>query len=268
MAVQDAFGKIGFFEDFQTLVEDTDITIADADGIRLNDIQIVALSGDVAANSTVDEPNGVWNFSGAGAAADGPAFLGSPMRPDRNGTIVVGGRCKMSSAADARIFGGLVSTADRDETLNPFTLNGTTLTANNAGEAVGWYYDSQATTDGLRFMASSAGTADTSASVFNHQTGVQTTLGSLGILCTTMTLTADKYFVWKIEMDPDGTVRAWIGDETMGVKGLKLIATLRAGTMTTTSLYFPLMLGVAQSTGDPTFEVDYFYANGNRYWGA
>lgn len=268
MAVQDGFGKIGFFEDFQTLIEDTDITVADADGLRHNDIQIVAVSGDVTVNSTVDEPNGVWAFSGAGAAADGPALLSAPMRPDRNGTIVVGGRCKVSTAADFRLFAGFMSTADRDETVMPFTLNGTTLTANNSGEAVGWYFDSQATTDLVRFMSSTAGVADTTASVYNHQTGVQTTLGSLGIGATTMTLTADKYFVWKIEMDPDGAARAWIGDETMGVKGLKLIATLAKGTLTTTSLYFPALMMVAQTTGDPTFEIDYFYGSGNRYWGA
>jgi hypothetical protein len=268
MAVQDTPAKIGFFEDFQTLIEDTAITIADADGLRLNDIQIVALSGDVDALSTVDESNGVWSFNGAGAAADGVALLGSPMRPDRNGTIVVGGRAKCGSASDFRFFAGLMSTADKDETVNPFTLSGTTLTANNAGEAVGWYFDSGATTDLMRFMSSTAGAADTTASVFNHQTGVQTTLGSLGIGATAMTLTADKYFVWKIEMDNDGAVRAYIGDETMGVKGLKLIATLAKGTMAPTSLYFPTMILAANSTGDGINEVDYFYANGNRYWGA
>jgi hypothetical protein len=69
MAVQDTPAKIGFFEDFQTLIEDTAITIADADGLRLNDIQIVALSGDVDALSTVDESNGVWSFNGGVAHA-------------------------------------------------------------------------------------------------------------------------------------------------------------------------------------------------------
>jgi hypothetical protein len=268
MAVQDAFGRIGFFEDFNTLIEDTAITIADADGLRLNDIQIVALSGDVDALSTVDESNGVWSFNGAGAAADGVALLGAPMRPDRNGTIVVGGRAKSSSAADFRFFGGFMSTADKDETVNPFTLSGTTLTANNAGEAVGWYFDAGATTDGMRFMSSTAGAADTAASVVNEQTGVTTTLGSLGVLCSSMTVTADKYFVWKVEMDPSGAVRAFIGDETMGVRGMKLIASLKAGTLATTSLYFPTMILAATSTGDPLLEADYFYAEGKRYWGA
>jgi hypothetical protein len=83
-----------------------------------------------------------------------------------------------------------------------------------------------------------------------------------------MTVTADKYFVWKVEMDPSGAVRAFIGDETMGVRGMKLIASLKAGTLATTSLYFPTMILAATSTGDPLLEADYFYAEGKRYWGA
>jgi hypothetical protein len=274
MAIQDSFGKIGFFEDFQRTIEDTDTTIADADGLMWNDILIVALSGDVTVNSTVDESGGVIAFSGAGGAADGVALLSSPMRPDRNGTIVVGGRCKNASAADFRFFGGWISTADRDETVMPFTLSTTTLTANNAGEAVGFYFDAAATTDDLRFTASSAGTADTAARVrvgdkVKGLTGQSTTtLGLLGVRAGA-TVTADKYFVWKVEMDPDGTVRGYVGDETMAYdKGLTLVATLEAGTMTTTSLYLPAFFMAATSTGDPLAEVDYYYAKGNRYWGA
>ena len=269
MAIQGEEGKVVWGTDFLGPTEDTDITVADADSLVRDDVLVVAVSGDLAINSLITEPNGVWTFSGAGAAADGVGLIGPVARPDRNGTMEVWFRGKVSTAADARFFLGFASTADRDETVNPFTLSGTTLTANNAGEAVGWYFDSSATTDLMRFMSSTAGTADTTASVFNHQTGVQTTLGSLGIGATSMTLTADKYFMCKIEMDNDGTVRGYIGDETMaGAKGMKLIATLRAGTMGITSLYNPLCMAVAQSTGDPLWSIDFFKGRYNRYWGA
>jgi hypothetical protein len=268
MAVQGDNGKVIWGTDFTGPTEDTDITISDADSLVRDDVLVVAVSGDCTVNSLITEPNGVWTFSGAGAAADGAALIGPVSRPDRNGTMTVMWRGKVSTAADARFFLGFASTADRDETVNPFTLSGTTLTANNAGEAVGWYFDSQATTDQVRFMSSSAGVADTTAAVFNHQTGSLTTLGSLGIGATSMTLTADKYFMCKIEMDPDGTVRGYIGDETMSVKGMKLIATLSKGTMGTTSLYNPLCMMVAQTTGDPLWSCDFFNGNYNRYWGA
>ena len=267
MAVQDSFGRLTVFEDFLTLFEDTDTAIVDADGLRHNDVLIIAVSGDVAMNSTVDEPNGVAQFSGAGGAGDGIVISTSPLRPDRNGTIVTGGRAKMASITDGRFFAGFMSTMDRDESLIPFTLSGTTLTANNSGEAVGFYVDFGATTDDMRFMSSTAGAADTTAAVINHVNGTTTTLGSLGVRANA-TLAADKYFVWRVEMDNDGTVRGYFGDESMLVKGPKLIATLKAGTMTTTALYFPACAITSTSTGDPLFEVDYFHASGARYWGA
>jgi hypothetical protein len=273
MAIQDSYGRIGFFEDF--LGAPAASTISDATaGTRWNAVTLVAISGDVAMDHTVDESGGVASFSGAAGAADGIALLGSPMRPDRNGTIIAGGRFKVSAATDYRAFLGLQQTVSLSETVNPFTLSGTTLTANNGGEAVGFYYDTQATTDDFRFMSSSAGVADTAAAVrvgerVRGLTGQATsTLGTLGVRCG-VTLTADKYMVWKIEMDPDGTVRAYFGDETMAnTNGPSLIATLAAGAMSTSALYVAHMHLAEQSTGDPTHEVDYFYQFGNRYWTA
>lgn len=267
MAIQDSYGNIGTFEDFIRPFEDTDTTIADADGLMFNDTLIVAVSGDVTANSTVTIPNGVIALSGAAGAGDGFAMLQAPMRPDRNGTIRAGGRCKISSVTDGRFFGGFITTVDRDETVIPFSLSGTTLTANNAGEAVGFYFDTAATTDDFRFMSSTAGVADTSAALSYALSGA-TTLGTLGVRVNS-TPTADKFWVWRVEIDPDGTCRGYFGDETMAnTTGLTLVATLKAGTLTTTSLYFPELFMNSVSTGDPLFEVDYFYSKGNRFWGA
>lgn len=274
MAIQDSHGRLGFFEDFTRTFEDTDTTIVDADGLMYNDILIVAISGDVTANSTVDESNGVIQLSGAGGAGDGFAMISSPMRPDRNGTLVVGGRQKISSVSDGRFFGGWVQTVDRDETVIPFSLSGTTLTANSVGETVGFYFDTAATTKDFRLMSASSGTADTAARVrvgdaVKGLSGQATsTLGPLGIRCGA-TPTADKYWCWRVEMDPDGTVRGYLGDETMGhLNGLALVGTILSGTMSTSTLYFPMLFMNAVSTGDPTFEVDYFHAKGNRYWAA
>ncbi len=264
MAIQDQFGRIGFFEDFLGIAAAATISDATA-GTRYNDVCLVAISGDVAMDHTVDEAGGVVSFSGAAGAGDGVALIGSPLRPSTNGTIVTGGRFKASAVTDYRVFVGFASTASLSETVNPFTLSGTTLTANNAGEAVGFYYDTQATTDDMRFMSSTAGVADTTATVYD-QYGTKTTLGSLGLRCNA-TIAADTYMVYRIEIDNDGTVRGWFGDESMGRNKAPIrIGTLAAGTMTTTSHYFPLMFLAEQSTGDPTHEVDYFYAFGSRDW--
>lgn len=267
MAIQDRWGRIGFFEDFYGSAATFSIADATA-GTRYKDVCLVAISGQSEIDFTVDESNGVISVNGAGGAADGIAFIGTPMRPDRNGTMSMGARFKNSSATDYRCFVGWQQTASLSETVNPFTLSGTTLTANNGGEAVGFYFDSAATTDDFRFMASSAGTADTTAAVFNHLTSTKTTLGSLGIRCNA-TIAADKYSVAQVNIDPNGRVEGFFGDESMAnTNGLTKIATLDSGTMSATVLYFPVLILVASSTGDPIGEVDYFWCDGNRYWTA
>ena len=265
MAVQSSYGKLAFNEDFLGLGAVATISDATA-GTRYNDIGLVAISGDVDIIGTVDEPNGVLSATGAGGAADGIAYYSAPMRPDRNGTIWMEARFKNGSATDWRAFIGFVSTLNQAEVVNPFTLSGTTLTANNAGEAVGFYTDAAATTDDFRFLSSSAGTADLSASYTYTLDGQ--TVGTLGIRANA-TLTADSYFIARVEIDPDGTARGYFGHESMrNTTGLTLVATLKAGTLTTTSMYFPLLLMAATSTGDPLSEVDYFRGGGNRYWAA
>lgn len=265
MAVQSAYGKLSVFEDFQGIGATASIADATA-GTRFNDVCLIAISGQTEIDHTVDEPNGVVNFTGAGGAADGIAIVSSPMRPDRNGTIRVEARFKLASATDGRAFLGFQSTMNLAEAVNPFTLSGTTLTANNAGEAVGFYLDQGATTDDFRFLSSSAGVADLSAT-YDYALRGQT-VGTLGIRAH-CTPTADSYYIARVEIDPDGTARGYFGHESMADdKGLTLVATLRRGTLTTTSLYFPHLQLAATSTGDPLLEVDYFRSDGNRYWGA
>ncbi len=264
MPIQDGFGKIGFFEDFQGLTDDDDITLSDAAPIQWNQVLMVPISGDVAQNVVVDESGGVVSFSGAAGAADGIALLSAPMQPSGNGTLVVVGRWKASAVTDYRVFFGWQETADRDETVNPFTLSGTTLTDNNGGQVVGFYFDSQATVDGFRFMSSSDGTADTTAAC-TSRTGA-TTLGTLGILAGE-TLAADSWIVARVEIDPDGAARGYLGAAgSANQNGLTLVCSLDAGTLDADALYHPHMHLAEQSTGDPTHEVDYFGATGNRDW--
>lgn len=264
MTIQEAFGKIGFFEDFQGMGDPDGATLTSGTSVRWNDVLVVPISGDAGELYTVDESGGVLAWSGAAQAADGVCLTSSPMQPSGNGTIVVVGRWKVSSAADYRCFFGWQETVDTDEVVNPFTLNAVTLTANNTGQTVGLYYDTQATVDGFRFMASSDGTAATTAAC-TSRTGALT-LGTLGILAGE-TLTADKWVVARVEIDRSGAARGYLGTVGMGNQnGLTLIATLDAAALDEDALYFPVMHLLELSTGDPTHECDYFGATGNRDW--
>lgn len=264
MPIQGSRGKIRVFEDFLGVA--SAVTVSDATaGTRHNDLTIVAISGDAVMDWAVDESGGVATFSGAAGAGDGAAVFCSPLVPTSNGTMVIEVRWKSSVVTDCRLFVGFQQTVSLSETVVPFTLSGTTLTVNAAGEVVGFYFDAQATTDDLRFMAGSNSSASTAAAL-DYALGGATTLGALGVRCNA-TVTANRWSVLRVELDTDGTARGYAGDETMAnVNGLTHIATLRAGDLSTTALYFPIVSMTAHSTGDPLHNLDYFLAEGNRDW--
>jgi hypothetical protein len=270
--VQSVFGKVNVFEDFTGYTASTAIADATA-GTRFNDITLVAISGQTDIINTVDESGGVMSFTGAGGAADGIAILGSPAQPSRSGTIVMEARFKGASATDLRVFVGWQETIAWDETVNPFTLSSTTLTSNNGGNAVGFYTDTAATTDDFRVHASIDGEELTTAPItvepaLKHITGqATTTLGALGVRCG-VTLTADSWYIARVEIDPSGSARGYFGHTSMGTTGPRLIATIKAGSLDQTALYVPHLHLAAASTGDPLLEVDYFGYTHNRDWAA
>ena len=268
MAIQSVFGKIQVFEDFGGYAASATISDATA-GTRYNDLTLIAISGDVAFVGTVDESGGVGSFSGAAGAADGIAITsGMVFQPSTNGTIVMEARFKGGSATDFRCFVGWQETVSLSETVNPFTLSGTTLTSNDGGNVVGFYADTGATTDDFRFHASLDGSELTTAAVVAPLSPSTTTLGALGVRANA-TLTADSFYIARVEIDPNGEARGYFGHTSMANdNGLTLVARLKAGALDQTALYYPLLMLVAESTGDPLFEVDYFGATGNRDWSA
>lgn len=254
--VQGKNGTIYFCEDFCGLTDDDNVSITDAAPIRWNNVTIAAISGAVDQNVVVDEGNGVISLSGAGAAGDGAAIFSAPLAPNVNGPLRMEARFKTSSASDGQFFVGFQETVDRDEPVRAFALSGTTLTANNVGQAVGIYYDSAATTDDWRAAGSNDGTIFQATS-------------SPGIRANT-TLEADSWIVVEVEIDPDGAARVYIGNNDLGQ--MTLIDdngdgfTLPAGNLDTSAFMHPILLMIAESTGDPTFEVDYFGCYGFRDW--
>lgn len=252
-------GRIKVLEHFQSAMAQT---LSDATEYRMNDIRMAAISGDVAMAIVATVPNGVATFSGAGGAADGAALYSMPFKPSTQGTITMEARFKTAALTTYRFFVGWQETVAVAEPVNPFTLSSTTLTANNGGNVFGMYYDTAATTDDVRAMASVGGVAATSA-----QNEAGTAYGTLGIRANT-TLVADKWQYARVEIDTNGAARAYWGDITLDPKntGPKLVATLKAGTLSTTALYHPILLMADPSTNDPLHSVDFFGAEGGVDW--
>lgn len=263
MTIQGSRGKISIWEDFHG--RNAAVTITDATLTRYNDFALTSISGNGTMDWKVDESGGVATFVGAAGAGDGVSLYASPMVPASNGTMVIEARWKSDVVTDCRLFVGFQVTVAAAEPVVPFTLSGTTLTANNTGETVGFYFDAEATTDDLRFMSSSSGTADTSAAL-SYALGGATTLGSLGVRANA-TVTANRWSILRVEVDSDGTARGYAGDETMAnVNGLTRIATLKAGTLSTTGVYFPIVTMTQHSTGAGIHSLDYILVEGNRDW--
>lgn len=263
MTIQGGRGVVEVFEDFNGLLASTTLTSGTA--LRYNELSAIGVSGNGTLISISSESGGVMDSVGAGAAADGVAWITSPAVPTSNGTMVLEARCQVTVATDFRCFIGFQQTTSLTEPVNPFTLSGTTLTANAAGEVVGFYYDTAATTKDFRFMAGSNSSASTAAAL-DYALGGATTLGSLGVRTNT-TLTAARWFIARVEIDTDGTARGYFGDETMAnVNGLTHIATLRAGDLSTTAVYFPIVQLLTQSTGATHGQIDYFRFRCHRDW--
>ena len=256
-------GNVRVWEDFIAGSDDDILAVVDADGLRFNDIFISAVSGQLDIINLKTEPNGVWRFNGAGGAGDGFALTTAPFQPSTQGTISAEVRMKASAVTAWRWYFGMAETIDQDEPVCPFTLSGTTLTANNAGQAFGLYFDTAATTDDVRFMLSSDGVASTT--VTNRKGSAA--LGSLGTRLNT-TLAADSYIYIRAEVDPNGAIRMYYGDVTLdpGNTGPQLVADIAGGSLDQTAFLIPYFFCVDTSTGDANYDVDFFGAMGGRDW--
>ena len=247
---QGSRGGVTVWEDFMSFPDDGGLTIVDADGARYNDLRLSAISGDVNMDCVSTVGAGIASFSGAAGAADGINISTAGFKAD-DGQMWMECRFKYAAYADAQLFVGFQQTLDRDEAVNPFTLSGTTLTANNTGNTWGFYYDTAATTDDFRAAASAAG-------------AIKSVSGTLGVRANA-TLVADKYVIVYVTVDQSGGGEAWLAVAD-GV--LKLVDTIPAGTLATNVTLHPVAHLAAQSTGDELMSVDSFAAGGGRSWTA
>ena len=252
MAVtQGTHGRVSIFEDFTTMQDDSGLAMTDGLGLTFNDIRIIEISGVVTIDQDVTRGGGIATFSGAGGAGDGVVITAAPFVP-ADGQMWMECRFKPSVLTSLQMFVGFQETMDRDETVIPFTLNGTTLTDNATGSTWGLYYDTTATTDDWRAAAADDGT-------------IKSVSGTLGVRANA-TIVADKFMVVRVEVDQSGGGRVFYGDDSVGNGGLKLVDEIPAGTLDTAAVLHPIIHLIDPGTADPLWSVDYFAAEGGRSW--
>lgn len=245
---QSQFGEIRVFEDFTGI--DPDTTWA-AGGFHIGGVSVASVN-EGSVEGTVDEPGGIIAFTTDTGDNDNVAVYTAPLKA-ADGPLVMEARFKYSNV-DCAVFAGFTETLALDTPVMPAEFATTTMTYNGTGAMVGMQYDVDGTTDDFRAVFGDAGAALTG----NGADAAGTRANA--------TLTADRWFIVRVEVDPSGAARCYFGDQTAGSQ-MKLIKSISTGIPTDVVL-FPTLILENRSGAARVLEVDYFYSRGYRDWAA
>jgi len=245
---QSEWGEILVKEDFTGF--DADKTWA-AGGFNVGQVFVTSVN-EGSIENTVDEPGGIVAFTTDTGDNDNVAIYAGPFMAGQ-GPLTMEARFKYSNV-DCAVFVGWTETLALDTPVMPAEFATATMTYNGTGAMAGLQYDVDGTTDDFRAVFGDAGAALTGNGADAN-----------GTRCNA-TLTADKWFIARVEIDPSGAARVYFGDQTVGSQ-MKLIKSITAGIPTDVVLY-PVLMLENRSGNARVLEVDYFLARGYRDWTA
>lgn len=243
---QSEFGKLEVFEDFLGI--DPDTTWA-AGGFHIGNVSVTSVN-EGSIESTVDESGGVLAVTTDTADNDNFAMYTAPMVPASNGPLVMEARFKMDDVTLSSVFVGFTETLAKDTPVMPAEFATATMTYNGTGSIVGFNFDADGTTDDFRAVFGDAGAVVAGADANGTRAN-----------CT---ITNDRWYIARVEIDPDGTGRCYIGDIATNAN-MRLVKSVTAA-IPDTNVLFPVLMVENRSGAARTFEVDYFYAKGYRDW--
>ena len=139
----------------------------------------------------------------------------------------------------------------------PVERTGTTNTF-NAGGSLGVMFDSDSTI--LRFFATAAAGSAALAGK-NSKTGAAV---ATGVLDLANTMTADRWYVVRVEIGPNGIGRVWFGDID-GNDQLELVFE-NTTALGTADMFHACLMIENRSAANERLEVDYFMGEGARDW--
>jgi len=164
----------------------------------------------------------------------------------------------------AAMWVGFTETLSVATPVIPVEVDTVTPTYNGTGASAGFLFDSDATSLTWRFIA-----ADGGASVaIKDSTGAagSTTLG----IDAEATITIDKWWVFRIEISPDGIARGYILDAAGANNSntsLRFVGETVAD-LGRTNFYHATAIGENRSGANEVFKYDYAYASSRRDWDA
>jgi len=259
---QGSFGRIRAWNDFTALVPfaQATSTVPAALGNPLGDGWSLHGVNEGTTVSTVDEPGGVIAITTDTGDNDN-AFVSAGTFSPADGGMECEFRLKIPTsvaATRAAVWCGFMETLSVATPVMPFETASTTTTYNTGGQA-GFGFDSDATAIDWRFGAGDGGAALATKDA-NGTVGT-----ALGIKAGA-TITADRWWVFRVEVDSSGIARGYLGDAQNDESGaLTLIGESTAALGVNDQ--FHATVGIENRSGaNEELELDYAYAQGWRDW--
>lgn len=255
---QGSFGKVTAFNDFTGLAGAA--TVPAATGAILGGGWGLAGVNEGSYANTVDEPGGIAAIVTDTADNDNHVLYAGTWKP-ADGGMVMEARVKVGSVAAAKtaLFVGFSETLALDTPVMPAETATTTTTYNGTGGMAGMQFDTDATTIDWRFVVGDGGAALGNA----NAAGVAGT--ALGVRANA-TMTADRWYIVRVEITPDGIARGYLGDIDSGDE-LALVGYATAALGTGDSFHACILIENRDANAE-TLEVDYAFAEGYRDWTA
>ena len=217
------------------------------------------------ATSLADEPGGVLSLVTDGGDNDS-AFVSAGVWQPADGGMECEFRVKIpTSVATTRIaaWAGFTETLAVDAPVLPAETASTTTTYNGTGGMAGFLFDSDSTDLIWRFVAGDAGVA---LATIDSEGDGGTVGGAIGIDAGA-TITADRWWVFRIEVSVDGFAKGYIGDAAGNDPQMRFVgrntSALGAG-----DNFHATTAAENRSGNAEEYEIDYAYAQGWRDWSA
>ena len=262
---QGTLGKIRFGNDFTGVGIDAAVQTTTGDTLG-GGISMFGVN-EGSWTYTVDEPGGVLAVTTDTGDNDNECLVAGTFKP-ADGVFWMEARFKIpTSVATTReaVFVGFTETLSVTTPVMPAERATATTTYNGTGGMVGFLFDGDSTILDWFFVAGDAAAAlatqDKNGTTGNAN-GIRIT-GSAGLLGGT-SITADRWYLVRLEMAPDGICKAFFGDIDSG-REMVYVARNTAALGTTDNFHAVCMIE-NRAAANEEFEVDYFIGEGGRDW--
>ena len=254
---QGSRGTVRCWNDF-TGMPDAIAGVPDATGETLGDFGLTGVNEGVLG-VTIDEPGGILSVTTDTADNDNQVIFAAGFKP-ADGGMWMEARLKLAnvSAVKTAAWVGFTETLSLTTPVVPAETATVTTTYNGTGGMVGFGFDSDATTIAWRFQAGDAGVA------LATRDALGATGAAIGITANSQTITADRWYLFRIEVKPDGKARGYFGDIGAADK-LKFIGETTVALGTGDTFHAVVMIENRDGNAE-IMEVDYVEVEGHRDW--